>query len=422
MNQRFVSVLLAAVLAVNLYVGFRHFTVSAEAAGNQNVYAHMEKFSRVLEQVRRNYVDEEKVSYDKLMEGALKGMLSVLDPHSEYMPADRHKALVDDTRQQFGGIGIVVTMRNAWLTIISPMDDTPGARAGLQPGDRIIKIKGKSTEGMNITDAVGQLRGKIDTEVDITIYRPSSEETINISLKRERIKTKSVRDLNGKGEYNLISGGIGYARLSSFSDNTSKELEDALVKMEGNGMQGLVLDLRDNPGGLLTQSARVTEKFLTENQLIVSTEGRNAKEQDRLVSESETHRKMPLVILVNGGSASASEIVAGCLKDLDRAKLVGAKTFGKGSVQSILPMRDGSALRLTTAKYFTPSHRTIHEKGIEPHYPIKMTPEQMRDIMMKRSPGLMDTLDPEERERISNAVDPQLTKAIEILSDLLKAN
>ena len=192
--------------------------------------------------------------------------------------------------------------------------------------------------------------------------------------------------------------------------------------MEENGMKGLILDLRDNPGGLLTQSARVTEKFLEEKQLIVSTEGRNAKEQERLIAKSETHRKIPLVVLVNGGSASASEIVAGCFKGLDRAKLVGAKTFGKGSVQSILPMRDGSALRLTTAKYFTPSHRTIHNKGIEPHYPIKMTPEQMRDIMMKRSPGVMETLDPGERERVSNATDPQLTKALEILVDLLKAN
>jgi carboxyl-terminal processing protease len=382
----------------------------------------MEKFSRVLEQVRRNYVDEDKVTYNKLMEGALRGMLSELDPHSEYMPADRHKALLDDTRQEFGGIGIVVSMRNNWLTIISPMDDTPGARAGLQPGDRIIKIEGKSTEGTGINEAVDLLRGKIGTKVKITIYRSTNEQTLNISLKRERIKTKSVRDLNGKGEYKLISDKIGYAKLSGFSDNTSEELEEALVKMEEKGMRGLVLDLRDNPGGLLSQSARVTEKFVKENQLIVSTEGRNAKEQDRLIAKSETNRGLPLVVLVNEGSASASEIVAGCLQDLKRAKLVGAKTFGKGSVQSILPMRDGSALRLTTAKYFTPSHRTIHNKGIEPDYAVKMTPEQMRDIMMKRSPGVMETLESEEQDRVANAVDPQLAKALEILSDILKAN
>ena len=420
MSQRLVNTLLIGVLSINLYVGFKHFTTSAEAADNQSVFAHMEKFSRVLEQVRRNYVDEDKVTYNKLMEGALRGMLSELDPHSEYMPADRHKALLDDTRQEFGGIGIVVSMRNNWLTIISPMDDTPGARAGLQPGDRIIKIEGKSTEGTGINEAVDLLRGKIGTKVKITIYRSTNEQTLNISLKRERIKTKSVRDLNGKGEYKLISDKIGYAKLSGFSDNTSEELEEALVKMEEKGMRGLVLDLRDNPGGLLSQSARVTEKFVKENQLIVSTEGRNAKEQDRLIAKSETNRGLPLVVLVNEGSASASEIVAGCLQDLKRAKLVGAKTFGKGSVQSILPMRDGSALRLTTAKYFTPSHRTIHNKGIEPDYTVKMTPEQMRDIMMKRSPGVMETLEPEERDRVANAVDPQLDKALGILKDLLK--
>tara|TARA_B100000959_G_C14884601_1_gene584035 strand:- start:5 stop:1273 length:1269 start_codon:yes stop_codon:yes gene_type:complete len=422
MSQRLVNTLLIGVLSINLYVGFKHFTTSAEAADNQSVFAHMEKFSRVLEQVRRNYVDEDKVTYNKLMEGALRGMLSELDPHSEYMPADRHKALLDDTRQEFGGIGIVVSMRNNWLTIISPMDDTPGARAGLQPGDRIIKIEGKSTEGTGINEAVDLLRGKIGTKVKITIYRSTNEQTLNISLKRERIKTKSVRDLNGKGEYKLISDKIGYAKLSGFSDNTSEELEEALVKMEEKGMRGLVLDLRDNPGGLLSQSARVTEKFVKENQLIVSTEGRNAKEQDRLIAKSETNRGLPLVVLVNEGSASASEIVAGCLQDLKRAKLVGAKTFGKGSVQSILPMRDGSALRLTTAKYFTPSHRTIHNKGIEPDYAVKMTPEQMRDIMMKRSPGVMETLESEEQDRVANAVDPQLAKALEILSDILKAN
>ena len=422
MSQRLVNTLLIGVLSVNLYVGFKHFTASAEAADNQSVFAHMEKFSRVLEQVRKNYVDEDKVTYNKLMEGALRGMLSELDPHSEYMPADRHKALLDDTRQEFGGIGIVVSMRNNWLTIISPMDDTPGARAGLQSGDRIIKIQGKSTEGKGINEAVGILRGKIGTEVEITIYRPASEQTMNVSLKRERIKTKTVRDLNGKDEYKLISGRIGYAKLSGFSDNTSEELEEALVKMEENGMDGLILDLRGNPGGLLSQSALVTEKFVKENQLIVSTEGRNAKEQDRLISRSESSRDLPLVVLVNEGSASASEIVAGCLQDLKRAKLVGVKTFGKGSVQSILPMRDGSALRLTTAKYFTPSHRTIHNKGIEPDYMVKMSPEQMRDIIMKRSPGVMETLEPEERDRVANAVDPQLSKALEILGDILKAN
>jgi len=422
MNKPIVNLVLVVVLGVNLYVGHKNFTSSAAAADNKNAESHMEKFAHVIDQVRRNYVDETKVSYESLLDGALTGMLSSLDSHSGYMSADRHKALIDDTRQEFGGIGIVVSIRNDWLTIIAPMDDTPASRAGLQAGDRIIKILDKSTQGITIDDAVKLMRGKVGTEVSVTVFRPSKDETKEFSLKRERIKTKTVRDINGKGEYSLIAPDIGYARISGFSDNTADELEEALIKMEANEIKALVLDLRDNPGGLLPQSARVAEKFIPKGQLIVSTEGRNQREQEQFLSKSEMHRILPLVVLINGGSASASEIVAGCFQDIDRAKLVGSKTFGKGSVQSILPMRDGSALRLTTAKYFTPSDRVIHETGIEPDYLIEMSPERMRDIMMKRSPGVLDSLSDEDRQRVSEAQDPQLKKALEILADAIKEN
>tara|TARA_B100000614_G_scaffold256959_1_gene276438 strand:+ start:17 stop:1036 length:1020 start_codon:yes stop_codon:yes gene_type:complete len=336
------------------------------------------------------------------------------------MSADRHKALIDDTRQEFGGIGIVVSIRNDWLTIIAPMDDTPASRAGLQSGDRVIKIMNKSTQGITIDEAVKLMRGKVGTEVNVTVFRPLKEETKEFSLKRERIQTKTVRDINGKGEYPMIKPDIGYARISGFSENTADELEEALIQMEANNVKALVLDLRDNPGGLLPQSARVAEKFIQKDQLIVSTEGRNQREQEQFKSKSLMHRTLPLVILVNSGSASASEIVAGCLQDLKRAALVGSKTFGKGSVQSILPMRDGSALRLTTAKYFTPSHRVIHEAGIEPDYNVEMSPDQMRDIMMKRSPGVLESLAEEDRQRVTEAKDPQLEKALEILAGAIK--
>jgi len=306
------------------------------------------------------------------------------------------------------------------LTIIAPMDDTPGSRAGLQAGDRIMKIMGKSTQGISIDSAVNLMRGEVGSEVTISIFRPSEEETKSITIIRERIKTKSVRDINGKGEYPLIAPGVGYARISGFSEDTDDELEEALLKMEEASMKALVLDLRDNPGGLLPQSARVAEKFIPKGQLIVSTEGRNQREQEKFFGEYETPRNMPMVVLVNGGSASASEIVAGCFQDIKRAKLVGAKTFGKGSVQSILPLRDGSALRLTTAKYFTPSHRIIHEKGIEPDYPVEVTSEQMRDVIMKRSPGVLESLDVEDRDRVQNAEDPQLQKALKLLKSTLK--
>ena len=420
MNQRSINLLLVGVLAANLYVGLKNFADAAESDDNKNVYAHMEKFSRVLDQVRRNYVDEKKVSYEDLVDGALSGMLSGLDPHSGYMSVQKHQALMDDTRQEFGGIGIVVSIRSNSLTIIAPMDDTPGSRAGLQAGDRIMKIMGKSTQGISIDSAVNLMRGEVGSEVTISIFRPSEEETKSITIIRERIKTKSVRDINGKGEYPLIAPGIGYARISGFSEDTDDELEEALLKMEEASMKALVLDLRDNPGGLLPQSARVAEKFIPKGQLIVSTEGRNQREQEKFFGEYETPRNMPMVVLVNGGSASASEIVAGCFQDIKRAKLVGAKTFGKGSVQSILPLRDGSALRLTTAKYFTPSHRIIHEKGIEPDYPVEVTSEQMRDVIMKRSPGVLESLDVEDRDRVQNAEDPQLQKALKLLKSTLK--
>lgn len=419
MKQRASHYLLMVALVVNLYVGYHHFTASAEAAGANDVYAHMAKFSRVIEQVRRNYVDEDKVTYDQLVDSALAGMLTNLDPHSEYMNTKKHQALMDDTRQEFGGIGIVVSIRDDWLTIISPMEGTPGSRAGLRPGDRIVRIGGQSTEGMGINNAVNLMRGKVGTEVSIAIARKGEQNELNMTLKRERIKTKSVRDLNGKGDYPLMENGVGYVRLGGFSENTATELELALTKMEEAGLKGLVIDLRDNPGGLLTQSARVAEKFIKAGQLIVSTEGRDDRELDRLTASVIGHRTLPMVILINGGSASASEIVAGCLQDLKRAELIGTRTFGKGSVQSILPLKDGSALRLTTAKYYTPSHRTIHEKGIEPDHVVEMTPEQMRDIMLQRSSGGLETLPEEDRERVKAATDPQLDKALEILRDKL---
>ncbi len=422
MNKPILNIFLIVVLGANLYVGHKNFAGSAAATDNKNAESHMAKFAHVIDQVRKNYVDENKVSYEILLDAALAGMLSSLDSHSGYMSADRHKALIDDTRQEFGGIGIVVSIRNDWLTIIAPMDDTPASRAGLQSGDRVIKIMNKSTQGITIDEAVKLMRGKVGTDVNVTVFRPLKEETKEFSLKRERIKTKTVRDINGKGEYPMIKPGIGYARISGFSENTADELEEALIQMEANDVKALVLDLRDNPGGLLPQSARVAEKFIPKDQLIVSTEGRDQREQEQFKSKSLMHRTLPLVILVNSGSASASEIVAGCLQDLKRAALVGSKTFGKGSVQSILPMRDGSALRLTTAKYFTPSHRVIHEAGIEPDYNVEMSPDQMRDIMMKRSPGVLGSLAEEDRQRVSEAKDPQLEKALEILQGAIKEN
>ena len=414
MKQRVVNTVLIAVLAVNLYVGTRNYLNSAEETGRQDMSSQLEKYVRVLEVVRRHYVDEGKVGYNDLVEGALQGMISQLDPHSAYLSVKKHDALMNDTKQQFGGIGVMISIHNEWLTVVEPLEGGPGVKAGLISGDRIIRIGEKTTKGFTTQDAVDVLRGKPGTEVTITIQRGKDVEK-EIKLVREIIKTKSVRDLFGRGDFDLLKDQIGYVRLRGFSDKTSTELENALAQMERGGMKALVLDLRGNPGGLLTQSVRVTEMFVKNGQLVVSTEGRNAREQEKLFASAKNHRKLPMVVLVNGGSASASEIVAGCLQDLKRADLVGTKTFGKGSVQSILPLRDGSAIRLTTAKYYTPSHRIIHEKGIEPDYKVDMTPEQISDVIRQRSPIGLSDLSEKDQTRVRAAKDLQLEKGFELL-------
>jgi len=418
MKQRILTTVLVAVLGLNLFMGARLYLNSAEAGDRDDVYRNMETFTRVLEIVRKEYVDGSKVNYEDLVDDALKGMLSRLDPHSEYMDARRFTAMQTDTRGEFGGVGVVVSMRNGMLTVVAPMDGTPGAKAGILAGDRIIKIEGKNTRGWTLQDAVGKLRGKVGTKANFTVARSVSGEIkeIKVSVERAVIQVKTVRDLTGKGDYKLLEENIGYVRLASFGDKSSLELEAAMRKMEKAGLTGLVIDLRDNPGGLLDQSVRVSEKFLPKGQLVVSTEGRAKDDIDKHHASGRAKiRKYPVVILVNGGSASASEIVAGCLQDLKRAELVGEKTFGKGSVQSILPLRNGAALRLTTAKYYTPSHRVIHEKGITPDHVVKLEASVLRDLSLKRSPGSLAALPEEDRARVAKAKDTQLEKALELL-------
>lgn len=417
MNKRIMYAALGGVLIVNLYLGAQLYLHSAEADSREDVYRNMETFTRVLEIVRRNYVDESKINYDELIDSALKGMLGRLDPHSEYMDAKRFQAMQSDTRGEFGGVGVVVSIRNNLLTIVAAMDDTPGALAGLVAGDQILKIEGKAADRLSLEEAVGQMRGKAGTKVTFTVRHPSTDEIRDVTIMRAVIKVQTVRDLTGGGNYQLLTNKIGYVRLASFGDQTSTELEAALVKLDQMGAKALVLDLRDNPGGLLDQSVWVSEKFLPKGQLVVSTEGRHAADLEKHSADSKVKvREYPVTILVNGGSASASEIVAGCLQDLKRATLVGQKTYGKGSVQSILPLQNGAALRLTTAKYYTPSHRVIHENGIMPDHVVEMTGDQMRDLMLKRSPGGLESLPEVDRKRVAAARDTQLDKALEVLS------
>ncbi|MFM8469843.1 MAG: S41 family peptidase [Limisphaerales bacterium] len=425
MKRRFFLGLLVAVLGLNLFFGTRLYLSYAETAAQENAYENIELFTRVLETIRQNYVDGGKISYQQLIHAALRGMVSSLDPHSEFMEARKYDDMRKDTEGAFGGVGIVLGVRTnspgkgMVLTVSETMEDTPAGRGGITAGDRIIKINGQSTEKFNLEDAVRRLRGKPGTDVTVTIFRPATQQESEIKLTRAVIKVASVRDQNGRGEYPLDENKIGYARLRQFGEQTSAELESALVKMEKAGMKGFIMDLRDNPGGLLDQAVKVSEKFLPRGQLIVSTEARQVADSAKYTASGRNSRTVPMVILMNGGSASASEIVAGCLQDLKRAVVLGEQSFGKGSVQSILPLSDGSALRLTTAKYYTPSHKVIHEKGITPDVVVPMSAEEERHLAIKRSGAPLDALDEKERALVTKARDPQFDRATDMLKGIL---
>ena len=421
MKRRLIYGVVVAALSVNLVIGARMYLSSAQAAEKDSPYPSLELFSFVMEKVRKDYVDGQNLKYQDLVYAALKGMLNTLDPHSEFMEPDKYKELQNDTQGAFGGLGIVIAMKDNFITVVAPMEDSPGFKAGILPGDRIIKIAGKSTEKMSLQDAVKNLRGEPGTEVKISILRPSSGRLKDYTLSRAVINVDMVKDINSKKEFPLGDNKIGYIRLVQFGEKTSADLEAALKKLKAQGMQALVLDLRWNPGGLLEQAVDVCEKFLPRGDLVVTTEGRNPSQTSvrKARGRGDELNNMPMVVLVNLGSASASEIVAGCLKDSKRAIILGEKTFGKGSVQSILPLADGSALRLTTAKYYTPSHKVIHEEGITPDRVVPLTEEQERDIQLKQAPGGIQSLDDKDRERVLNAHDPQLDRAMDLLKGII---
>jgi carboxyl-terminal processing protease len=412
----------ALLLGLNLFFGTR-LHLYAGAADAENPYDQYRIFSEVLEKVRQDYVDGENLTYKELIQSALKGMLNSLDPHSEYMVPTAYKDLKDDTQGEFSGIGIVVNAsKEGRLVVVAPMEDSPSSKAGILAGDRLIKIDGRSTEAMSFDDAVKRLRGRTGSEVSVTVERAITKEEKEFTLTRAVIKISTVKDINGRSEFPLGENGVGYVKLTQFGEQTASDLEKALQKLEKQGMQAIIMDLRNNPGGLLEQAGEVAEKFLPRGQLVVSTEGRGAEQRSEYISTGKTkQRKLPMVVLVNGGSASASEIVAGCLQDLQkitRAVILGEQTFGKGSVQSIAPLRDGSALRLTTAKYYTPSHRVIHEHGITPDIVVAMSEDDERALAIQRSPGSLDRLEDPERARVAAVRDVQFDRAMDLLKGI----
>jgi len=424
MKRRILYGGLLLLLGANLFLGAQIYFSSGQGAEKEDPYPQMKLFSIVVDRVRNDYVDGGKLTYQDLIHGALKGMLSTLDPHSEFMEPIKYDELKKDTQGEFGGVGIVISMKDNYITVVSPMDDTPGFRAGILSGDRIIKINGKSTEKLGLPEAVKMLRGEPGTEVSLTVLRPSNGAVKDHKLARASIKVDTIKDIEGKREFPLSENNVGYVRIVQFGEQTASDLEDGLRKLEAKGMESLIIDLRGNPGGLLDQAVKVCEKFLPRNQLVVSTEGRDAKQKSEYrATGRDRHPSMPIVVLVNYGSASASEIVAGCLQDATglgvcKAIIVGEQTFGKGSVQSILPLQDGSALRLTTAKYYTPSHKVIHEKGITPDIVVPMSDEEEHDVFLKRTPGGIDTVEPKDQDRVRNAHDIQLDRAMDLLKGI----
>jgi carboxyl-terminal processing protease len=423
MNRRFIFGLVLVSLLLNLAVGTKIY-LGASHAGNDedNVQANIELFTEAIGKIRSEYVDGKTITYQQLVYSALKGAVGQLDPHSEFLDADSFQELQDDTEGQFGGVGLVVGMKDGHVTVIAPMDDTPGARAGILAGDRITKVEGKSVEHQPLADVVKLLRGEPGSSVGITIERPSTGVVKNFTLNRAVIQMTMVKDVNGRKEFSLDANKIGYVHVTQFGDSTGSELENAISKLKRQGVKGLILDLRWNPGGLLDQAVEVSQKFLPRGQLVVSTEGRRTVEKYFARGDGDELNGVPTVVLVNLGTASAAEIVSGCLQDLHRAVVLGEKTFGKGSVQSVFPLEDGSALKLTVAKYYTPSHKVIHQHGITPDILVPVSDSEEAALLLQRSPGGVESLPDKERAAVQAVRDEQLDRARDLLKGLILYN
>jgi carboxyl-terminal processing protease len=396
------------------------------SALSNSMYEDLKVFTDVLGLIQKDYVEETK-SKD-LVNGAIKGMLETLDPHSSYMPPNMFKEMQEETKGRFEGLGIEITIREGVLTVVSPIEDTPAFRAGILAGDQILKIDGESTKNFTLMDSVKRLRGPRGTKVTITIMREGFTKPKEFTLVRDVIPVRSVR-------HELLEKNYGYIRLSQFQEKTDGEFEKAVKALEEESkgsLKGLVLDLRNNPGGLLDQAVKISDRFI-DSGLIVSVEGRKEDQKLKFYAHPDGNlARYPLVVLVNGGSASGAEIVAGAIQDHGRGIIVGTQTFGKGSVQTIIPLKDGSGLRLTTARYYTPNGRSIQAKGIVPDIVVKPSKvEEEKEGVTPKFPAEKD-LDrhlidvekgtPKEKEKPKKEevkekkpVDNQLERALELL-------
>jgi carboxyl-terminal processing protease len=381
-------------------------------ADTDEVYKNIEIFTEVLRKVQADYVEPQEPQ--ELIYGAIRGMVRNLDPHSSFLTEEEHRELMMETRGSFTGIGIEITMKDEVITVVSPIEGTPAYEAGIQAGDKIVGIEDLSTKDMSMMDAVKKIRGPKGTEVKLTVVREGEEKPLEFVITRDVIPLRTVRS-------HLLRPGMGYVRVSHFRSSSGDDLLDALEELEKTGeLKGLILDLRNNPGGLLQQAVEVSDLFL-ESGLIVTTKGRDSSQDIQATAhKNKKSRKYPIIVLINGGSASASEIVAGALQDNKRALILGTRSFGKGSVQTILPLSDGSGLRLTTARYYTPSGRSIQLSGIAPDIELAFVPpreeEEKGKRIFMREEDLQRHMPREGGEKgETDQVEPEKDQAVEAL-------
>lgn len=400
------------VLGFALALGAARVTLAWSLLPNRELERSASYVRDVLKLVNENYVDDKASGYDQLAKSAAHGLVESLDPHSEFLEAREFKQLEEELNGDFSGIGIQVEKLKGHFVVIAPIAGTPGDRAGIQRGDELVSVDGKPLDRNQTMDSVvDRLRGKAKTPVRLGLYRASSKKNLEFTLMREVIKVDSVRDAR------VIDGGTGYVQITEFSEHTGEEFDRALDKLLKQGIDGLIIDLRNNPGGLLDAAVEVAEPFFKKGEIIVYTQGRKPSDREDYRAEATGEPlNLPIAILINAGSASAAEVVTGALKDTNRAVVVGERSFGKGSVQSIFKLKNGEGMRLTTAKYYTPSGVSIHEKGITPHIEVVMTADEDSKLRLQHSRS--DVTDPkgfEERFGFAPIEDRQLQAALDAL-------
>jgi carboxyl-terminal processing protease len=411
-KQKFVAGVLVTVLALNLVIGFRVYCAIARETDEEEGLHRLRQFVIVMQLIQKHYVDKTDVAYEKLVYGAMNGMTGALDRFSSFIPPAEYDDMREETEGEFGGIGVFISVRDNRPTVIAPMPDSPGMKAGLQAKDQIIEVDGILTTDLPLPDAIRMIKGEPGTSVSLTVYRPETNQTFKVDIVRALIEIQTIR------RSEVLPGQIGYLLITQFSENTADELRETLTQMRHDGIRGLIVDLRFNPGGLLTSAIDVSSMFVEHKKLIVFTEGnKRTKKQEYNSLPGEKLSDLPCVLLINEGSASAAEIVAGCLQDYNHAVVIGEKSFGKGSVQSIIELDDGSALRLTTSRYYTPSRRVIHGNGIEPDIIVDISDEDAGRVHRQLSRPDGAEPEPDEPENIE---DLQLDQGVEIVLDLIR--